>query len=306
MSGLGLAAWLVGAASVLSLDGNAVATPVALSARVGDRVVIEGSFHSTLDGSDIDAAHVRDAYLGNGAPSVRADGMVDWERGGLQLVERDWEHHRAVAVVVAARTPACAAAGLNGPCIVPRLDVLAHERLVPRAVFVSSLRGGVSVSTTRPIPGLSWLKVASIISFSGAGLVLLACVLVAARQRNAAWRRIAREGRLLAREARSMPNGSVVQSRVDTLMVAAGRTVSMIKRVDHEARTATGPSRAILQARRRSLIAQLQRTTEQLSALRLRLALGGEVDQVGAALDALSCEVVIGETAWVEAEATTR
>jgi hypothetical protein len=41
---------------------------VALSARVGDRVVIEGSFHSTLDGSELDAAHVRDAYLGKGSP----------------------------------------------------------------------------------------------------------------------------------------------------------------------------------------------------------------------------------------------
>jgi hypothetical protein len=305
MISLGLAALLAGAAGPLSIDANAITAPVAISARVGDRVVVEGTFHSILDGTDIDAAHVRDAYLGSAEPSVRPHGLIDWERGGLRLVERDWEHHREVAVVAEARAPACAAAGIFGPCIVPRIDVLAHERLVPRSEFATSLRGGLQVSTRRPIAALSWLKVASITSIAGACLFLLGWSALSLRRRNEEWRRIAREARLLSREAGSLPNGPVVLNHVETLMVAARRTMAMIQRVDHEARRATRPVRNALGARRRALMAELRRTAEQLSAVRLRLALGGEVDQVDAALEALSSEVAIGEAALAEANLST-
>ncbi len=304
MNGVGFAALLASASSLSSVFAGSLATPFAIEANIGDRVVVEGSLHSRIDGADFDAAHVRDSYLGKGEPRLRSDGLVDWEQGGLKLVERDWEHHRAVALVVANDAPVCRAAGIDGPCIVPRVDVFARDRLVPSATFLGSLSGGLTVATMRPPPGRAWIKVASV-STAAAIAVLLAWTFASVRRRNEAWRRIAREARLLERQARTLPNGAVVHQRAQEVMKVAKRTIAMLKRIDQEARTAPGRVRVSLEVRRQALLEDLARTTEQLSSVRLRLALGGEGEEVDAALEALVSEVAIGESAMAETNAAT-
>ena len=306
MNALGFAALFASATNLLSINANSLAAPTPLDAHIGDRVVIEGTFHSNIDGSDFDAAHVSDSYLGKGERRLRPDGAIDWEQGGLKLVERDWEHHRAVALVVADDAPACRAIGFDGPCIVPRIDVLARERLIARATFLASLSGGLSVATIRPTPGFSWLKVASATSLAAAACVLLVCGAVSMRRRNEAWRRISQEARLLERQARTLPNGEAVRKRVASVMVAARRTVEMLKRVDHEAKGASSRVRVSLEVKRQALLADLNKTREQLAVVRLRLALAGDVDEVDAALDALASEVAIGEGALAEANDASR
>ena len=59
--------------------------------------------------------------------------FFDLAAGGLRLVDADAGAPRVRARVDGARRAGCAAAGVASPCLVPRLAVLAHERLETRA-----------------------------------------------------------------------------------------------------------------------------------------------------------------------------
>lgn len=102
----------------LTLGGQAMSA--------GDSVTVDGVVSTTWDGARFEPADLFDA-----------------EAGGLALAERSAGHARFVATGRVGA--ACAAAGLPSPCLVPRLDAMAHARLLTVDELRATLRGGLAV-----------------------------------------------------------------------------------------------------------------------------------------------------------------
>ncbi len=125
-----------------------MATPVALDRitalqlGTGAQVVVHGAVSTSVDGSVFDAVMQADG-LSPGA--MRAGGLFDLAAGGLRIVQQSVDRHEYTLAPTGTPGPACAAAGVGSPCLVPRLGVLAHERLKTAAELASTLSGAVQV-----------------------------------------------------------------------------------------------------------------------------------------------------------------
>jgi hypothetical protein len=107
--------------------------------------------------------------------------LVDPEAGGLRVVERRGD----VLVLASAGTvgPACAAAGLSSPCLVPRLPELAHARLLSVEELRASLDGALVLETSRTVAPLArpqrphrastsfWATTAVLVGLAGLGIL---------------------------------------------------------------------------------------------------------------------------------------
>jgi hypothetical protein len=101
----------------------------ALSMEPGAVVGLSGQVTASLDGSSLDAAS-----------------LFDFAAGGLRVVDADPAHFAYVLAPTGQYAPACASVG-GLPCLVPRLAVLAHERLHTAGELASTLSGSIELES---------------------------------------------------------------------------------------------------------------------------------------------------------------
>jgi hypothetical protein len=197
----------------------------ALSMEPGAVVGLSGRVTASIDGSSFDAAS-----------------LFDFAAGGLRVVDTDPAHFAYVLAPTGQAMPACAAAG-GLPCLVPRLDVLAHERLHTAAELASTLSGGIELES-RPKPSaapaiVSMLTIIVLVLGAAAGLAWAAVALSRRAARTALGRiRIAARRALRATQGDATLLGVRTQIRalvgrarqLDTLRRACARKLARIDR----------------------------------------------------------------------------
>jgi hypothetical protein len=195
----------------------------ALSLDAGAQVIVHGAVSTSVDGSVFDAAMQADG-LSPGA--MRAGGLFDLAAGGLRIVQQSVDHHEYTLAPTGAPGPACAAAGLGSPCLVPRLAVLAHERLKTAAELASTLSGGVQLEGVLAPPApLVAPPVASALSGGAlaATLAVLAWVALIVRRRRAqsALGRVRAAAREAIEATRRDPTLERLRSQVHAMLARA-------------------------------------------------------------------------------------
>lgn len=112
-------------------------TIVALAMSPGDRVTLAGSVATAWDGTVFDARSLVDPEAGGLAFESSANGVTTLRATGNP-------------------GPACAAAGVASPCLVPRLPELAHARMLSTEELRATLRGDLVIEVVplvaAPIP----------------------------------------------------------------------------------------------------------------------------------------------------------
>src|ERR1700689_886316 len=100
-------------AAPLPLDGP----PLHVEVEPGAEIVLRGSFHSTYDGTTIDAATTTWPQEAPGGASVVPSGLVDLEAGGFHMTSRDAVTHEVHAVATGKGAEVCAALHTRAPCL---------------------------------------------------------------------------------------------------------------------------------------------------------------------------------------------
>ncbi len=179
-----------------------------LSAEPGAHIDLHGRVTTSTDGSSFDAAS-----------------LFDFAAGGLRVVDADPVHFAYVVAPTGQYAPACASVG-GVSCLVPRLAVLAHERLHTAAELASSLAGGIELET-RPQPS----AVPAVLDALAVGAVLLGAVVGLAWAAVALSRRAARTAmgrvRIAARRALRATRGDA------TLESARTQIRNLVERARH-------------------------------------------------------------------------
>jgi hypothetical protein len=141
--------------SVLSIEPDTVVT-------------LTGQATTSFDGSSFDAAS-----------------LFDFAAGGLRVVNADPAHHVYVVAPTGEHSPACAAVG-DVPCFVPRLAVLAHDRLHTASELASTLSGSIALeSHPAPSAAPAILSALSFVVLCLVGVASLAGLVVAWSKRAA-------------------------------------------------------------------------------------------------------------------------
>ncbi len=143
--------------TVLGADALVI---MALAMAPGDRVVVHGTVATSWDGARFPASALFDA-----------------EAGGLRVAEN------GAFVATGAQGAACAAAGVSSPCLVPRLEELAHARLLTVEELRRTLSGSVVLELTpAPVPVSRTPLVLSVIAICAAIAGACAAALAFARR----------------------------------------------------------------------------------------------------------------------------
>jgi hypothetical protein len=127
--------------------------PLHVNVAPGAEIVLRGSFHSTYDGTTMDAATTTWPPEAPGGASVVPSGIVDLEAGGFHLTSRDPVSHEVHAVYTGKGGEVCAALRSAAPCLPLRLDKLGLERRpmgITAEELARSLQGGISVEGLPP------------------------------------------------------------------------------------------------------------------------------------------------------------
>ena len=170
----------------IGLDAPALHVDV----RPSGEIVISGSYKSTFDGSEIDAATTTWPAGAPGGQSVDAGGLIDFAGGGFHVTSRDPATHIVHAVATDKPAPACAAAGVAAPCLPMRVLPQAQARLITMAEWRRSLNGQMSLEVLTPpvyapaveaasSPALRW-------GAAAVGVLAIAGIVWVARRRQAA------------------------------------------------------------------------------------------------------------------------
>jgi hypothetical protein len=178
-------------------------------------VVVRGELRSSFDGSTFDAVTQRDQFPQlAGEPAPRLGGLFDPGAGGLRVVEQDPGTHVYRLAPTGAAGPACEAAGVASPCLVPRLAALAHERLVTAEAFVATLGGRIEGSPLAPpAPPAVSAEAASALGWLAAGAGLLGAAALARHVRRARRASAIGQVRAAAAEARRALRGDATLAR---------------------------------------------------------------------------------------------
>jgi len=137
---------------VVPAPALAGAPPLDQPTPVAGEVVLRGELRSSLDGSRFDALTQWDNFPPlAGAVAPRTGGLFDPAAGGLRVIEQDPTRHIYRLAPDSSEGPACRAAGVTSPCLVPRLQLLALERLVTAAEFGATLAGTLDAEVA-PVP----------------------------------------------------------------------------------------------------------------------------------------------------------
>jgi len=187
----------------------------------GAHVAVRGLATTSLDGSSFDAAVQWDA-LSPGAS--RAGGLFDFAAGGLRLVEQHPERHEYVLAATGAVGPACAAAGAESPCLVPRLAELAHERLRTREELATTLSGEVQVEGAiagAPAAGVGVGVAVAVAVGVAVGVAIAVAVVRARRAAHVELRRVRATAREAMRAMRGDPTFDRVREHVRAMLARA-------------------------------------------------------------------------------------
>jgi hypothetical protein len=236
--------------------GKGSATSVESLARGGE-VVVRGSLRTSFDGTVFDAAYRTDAT--KGGPVSRPGGFYETDKAGLRVASYDEKTHTVHLVASGMDAPACAAAGLTGPCLVPRAKDLAFERLLTQEEFARTLSGSMEAN----VPTASSLSVETpshVLSYGSAGLGLgLLSLLLARRLRARGATKIA-EVRAAAKKAEHATGND------PTLAELRKKVRTLVARAEH------------LEATRTSLETRLE-TLDKAALLRKKGELAGAGDE---------------------------
>lgn len=121
-----------------------------MAVQPGGTLVLNGSFHSTLDGSVVDAATTTWPSGAPGGSSIDSGGLIDFEAGGFHVIERNPDTHVVKAVATEDGATACATYGVQSPCLPLRVQHQAVSRLITVREWTASLKGGVQVEVVAP------------------------------------------------------------------------------------------------------------------------------------------------------------
>ncbi len=125
----------------------------------GGEIRLKGSFHSTFDGAEIDAATTTWPADAPGGASVDAGGLIDFKAGGFHVTSRDPKTHEVVAVATGDPAPVCAKLGVQAPCLPLRMLPLSQSRLVTMDEWRSSLKGAITLEVVAPPPPAAYAPV---------------------------------------------------------------------------------------------------------------------------------------------------
>lgn len=161
----------------------------------GGTIILRGAFHSTHDGSVVDAATTTWLSAAPGGSSVDSDGLFDLEGGGFHLVSRNPDTHEVVAVATSGPAEACNAYHVRSPCLALRTTHQANRRMMTTEEWTRSLQGGMQLEVQAapvyaPVASLAdkvkpYLMAAGVLLLVGVGAVLA----------GRAWRRHTRSAR---------------------------------------------------------------------------------------------------------------
>ncbi len=144
----------------------------------GTEIVLRGVYHSTFDGSEIDAATTTWPDGAPGGSSVDAGGLIDLAGGGFHLKARDPKTHEVVAVATGRTAPACEAAHVASPCIALRSLQLARSRLMTADELARALDGRITTEIVAPPVPAPYAHIANKILTPAVGGGALAFVVV--------------------------------------------------------------------------------------------------------------------------------
>jgi hypothetical protein len=199
-------------ASASAAAALVVAPPLDRVTPLVGEVVVRGELRSSLDGSTFDAVTQRDQFPHLvGEPAPRLGGLFDPGAGGMRVVEQDPATHVYRLAPTGAAGPACEAAGVGSPCLVPRLAALAHERLVTAEAFGATLGGRIEAEALAP-PAVS-AGAASALGWLSAAAALLGAAALARYVRHARRASAIGQVRAAAAEARRALRGDATLAR---------------------------------------------------------------------------------------------
>jgi hypothetical protein len=174
-------------------------------------VVLRGELRSSLDGSTFDAVTQLDKFPPLDEVTPRLGGLFDPRSGGLRVVEQDPATHVYRLAPAGSVGPACEAAGVPSPCLVPRIEELAHERLVTVEAFGATLGGRIEAEVLSP-PVVS-PATESAFAWLAAGVGLLGAAALAHRVRRARRASAMGQVRAAAADARRALRGDATLAR---------------------------------------------------------------------------------------------
>ena len=234
----------------IRLDTPAVHVPI----EPGGKLILRGYFHSTHDGSIVDAATTTWPSGAPGGASVDAAGLIDWQAGGFHLVSRDPQTHEVQLLATDGPAPACDLNHVQAPCLPLRAHHQALSRLMTVSEWTSSLKGGIQGEVVAPPVYAPVTTIAStmkpVLIVSGVGLLVLAMLLFVgwqfrrwSRSAPVELRRLAKRVRDKALRADPILSGPLapaldsmikaIDSRtVDPLSEERQRIVTVLRRVD--------------------------------------------------------------------------
>ncbi len=125
----------------------------------GGEIRFKGSFRSTFDGAEIDAATTTWPEGTPGGAGVDAGGLIDFKSGGFHVTSRDPKTHEVVAVATGDPAPICAKLGVQAPCLPLRMLPLSQTRLVTMDEWRSSLKGAIQYEVASPPPAAAYAPV---------------------------------------------------------------------------------------------------------------------------------------------------
>jgi hypothetical protein len=140
----------LGAGGAAANETMVLVPPLDAPTHVPGEVIMRGELRSSLDGSAFDAITQDDHFPPFRGGDLRLGGLYDPEAGGLRVAEQDLQHHVFRLVPLGTPGRGCLVAGVPSPCLVPRVDALAHERLLTEEAFRATLLGSV---TAELVPG---------------------------------------------------------------------------------------------------------------------------------------------------------
>jgi hypothetical protein len=337
------------AATLLALAaGSAAAATAVLTPRldaptpIPGEVIVRGELRSSLDGSTFDAVTQVDHFPALAGQGPRLGGLYDPEAGGLQVAEQDPGRHVFRLVPRGGPGRGCLAAGVRSPCLVPRLEALAHERLVTEEAFRATLDGRV-LAELEPLPAppalssseasaLGWFTVVAALLGAGAlgrmaRRIRRATAIGQVRAAAAAARRALRGDATLARARGTIDE---LVARADALERTRRACAARLEKLDpaglesRRAAWAASPSPEAtaalaalgaeaaeaeqLVSDRVATVAGLERIASSLRALALRTRADRGTRAVAAddPVDALLGELELREAAASEAEGASR
>ncbi len=196
--------------------------------------MLRGSFHSTYDGTTIDAATTTWPPESPGGASVIPSGIVDLEAGGFHLTSRDPSGHVVHAIYTGKGGDVCAALQSAAPCLPVRVDRLALERRpvgIRSDEMLRSLQGGISVEGLPP-PAVPPVAVPYLGVSVAALAVGLAAILVARGAKRRATSPAGKLAALLARVEGKLGHSDAVLAATLLPAVETARKSFKKRRID--------------------------------------------------------------------------